>query len=72
MSRVIVKSSVFPAGVEVVWEKLQNLSSLQYVAAPFEPADGRNDLMRIQWRRKEKKSSANGFRCGFQRRMAEF
>ena len=48
MNRVIVKSSVFPAGVEVVWEKLQNLSSLQYVAAPFaafEPADGRNDLI---------------------------
>ena len=48
MSRVIVKSSLFPAGVELVWEKLQNLSSLQYVAAPFaafEPADGRNDLI---------------------------
>ena len=48
MSRVIVKSSVFPAGVEVVWEKLQNLSSLQYATTPFaafEPADGRNDLI---------------------------
>ncbi len=48
MSKVIVKSSVFPDGSEAIWEKLQSLSSLQYVAAPFasfEPADGRNDLL---------------------------
>ena len=43
MSKIIRKSSVLLAGAGVVWEKLQRLESLQYIAAPyaaFEPLGG--------------------------------
>lgn len=33
--RVILKSVIFPATQEVVWEKLQKLATLQYIAKPF-------------------------------------
>ena len=48
MSTTIIKTSVLPASAEVIWEKLQTLSSLRYVAAPFatfEPLDGSKHLI---------------------------
>ena len=35
MSKFICKSSIFPANANRIWEKLQNLESLQYAEAPF-------------------------------------
>ncbi|WP_195983393.1 hypothetical protein [Clostridium sp. D33t1_170424_F3] len=33
--KVVLKKSVFPASRDVVWEKLQQLTTLQYIAKPF-------------------------------------
>ena len=41
-ARTVKISSVFPASVDEVWEKIQRLETLQYIAAPyatFEPLD---------------------------------
>ena len=49
MKRIVVKESLFPAGVDEIWDKLQHLSTLQFVAAPyvsFKPMDGQLDF---QW-----------------------
>lgn len=53
MPMTVVKSSVLPAGIDAVWEKLQSLEALQYVASPyasFEPEDSAAPLI---WRRGE-------------------
>ena len=42
------KSSVFPAPVEEIYDKLVKLETLQYIAYPyatFEPVDGKNELI---------------------------
>lgn len=33
--KVILKKSVFPVSPDIVWEKLQQLTTLQYIAKPF-------------------------------------
>lgn len=46
--KVIVKKSVFPASRDVVWNKLQQLTTLQYIAKPFAsflPLDRANDFI---------------------------
>ena len=47
MRRTVIKTSVLPSGTEEIWEKLQQLSTLRYIAAPlaaFTPTDGDGDL----------------------------
>ena len=34
-SKTIIVSSRFPATLDEIWEKLQNISTLQYITAPF-------------------------------------
>lgn len=51
--KTVMKMSVFPAEVHVIWEKLQRLSSLQYIASPyasFRPVEGKGALI---WREGE-------------------
>ena len=46
-SKTIKISSVFPASIDTVWDKIQRLETLQYIAAPyaaFEPP-GKNSLI---------------------------
>lgn len=46
--RVVLKTSIFPAPREVVWEKLQELATLQFIAKPFAsflPPDGAADIV---------------------------
>ena len=48
-NRTVIKTSVFPADKEKVFHKLQELETLQYIAAPyatFTPADGTNQNMK--------------------------
>ena len=51
--RVVLKKSIFPASQEVIWRKLQQLCTLQYIAAPFAsftPLKNTEDLL---WREGE-------------------
>lgn len=46
--KTVIKTSVFPARKEVIWEKLQHLQTLQYIAYPyatFKPIDGNASLV---------------------------
>lgn len=46
--KIILKKSVFPASQNVVWEKLQQLTTLQYIAKPFasfSPLDSASDFI---------------------------
>lgn len=50
VTRLVQKSSVFPASPEQVWNRLLELKTLQYIASPyacFTLLDGSNDLV---WR----------------------
>ncbi|UTY31983.1 hypothetical protein [Treponema putidum] len=49
MSKFICKSSIFPVNANVIWEKLQSLESLQYVAAPFAAFKLIDGEKNIQW-----------------------
>lgn len=47
-SRVVVKTSFFVAPIEAVFNKLKELRTLQYIAAPyatFRPIDGNDNLV---------------------------
>lgn len=53
MSKTLVRRTVLPAGADEIWEKLQSLSSLAYVAAPyaaFSPENGAGD---VTWKQGE-------------------
>lgn len=48
--KVLSKTSIFPAGPEEIWARLQLLRTLQHIASPFAsftPLDGQADLV---WR----------------------
>lgn len=52
-ARTLVRSSVFPAACDAVWERLRHLETLRFVAFPFavfRPADGAGDFV---WREGE-------------------
>ncbi len=47
-SKTAIKTSVFPASKQEVFERIQKLSTLQYIAFPyatFKPLDGSDDLI---------------------------
>lgn len=48
MKKLVVKTSIFPVPQQVVFRKLQELQTLQYIAKPyatFTPVDGKSDLI---------------------------
>lgn len=47
--RVVMQRSVFPAPADAVWERLQHLSTLQYIAAPFASFAPLNDAGGLRW-----------------------
>jgi hypothetical protein len=48
MMMTVRKSSIFPASVEEIYDKLVKLETLQHIAYPyatFEPVNGENELL---------------------------
>jgi ligand-binding SRPBCC domain-containing protein len=53
MTRKIVRvTSVFPASVDVVWDKLQQLDTLQYIARPYATFEPQRETL-TAWREGE-------------------
>ncbi|WP_312699318.1 hypothetical protein [Sedimentibacter sp.] len=55
-SKIIIKTSVFPASEEAVFSRLKELKTLQYVAAPLVTFSALNDTGSTVWQKDQKAS----------------
>lgn len=46
----VEKTSVFPAGKDVIFQKLQQVETLQYIARPYAVFDQVDENARMEWR----------------------
>lgn len=52
--KTVIKTSVFPANKEAVWDKLQHLKTLQYIAYPYATFKPIGDNSSLVWKQGEK------------------